>query len=128
MTDRIKTKKPLIITLAVIVLIVGFSVLTYGINVQRINNGRQPLFVFHANSVNDGGTKIYYGLGYHIVEWNSMFQNTPPEKSDFAELTDIDMNINIIYVRGTDIGFGFNDWNTVKNGPSPEHTIGFRFE
>lgn len=119
--------KPLIISLAVIVLavvlMIGFSILTYNINVSRLNNGEDPLFVYHANSVNDGGTKIYHGLGYHIIKWHSYIENTPLEGVDFHGIAGKDT----VYVCGWDIGRG-SDWNTIQKGPSPEHTIDFYLE
>lgn len=120
-------KKPLMMTLVVIVsaivLLTGFSVLTYNVNIQRLNNGEAPLFIFHTNAVNDGGTVIYSGVGYHIVKWKSFIENTPLEKNDFKEIAEMD----IVYVCGWDIGFG-RSWNTIQSGPSPEHTIDFHFE
>lgn len=28
--------------------------------------------IFHTDSINDGGTKVYYGLGYQIIVWNQL--------------------------------------------------------
>ena len=119
--------KPLTITFSVIVLIVllmiGFSVLTYNINVSRLNNGEAPLFVYHANGVTDGGTVIYHGFGYHIIKWHSFIENTTLEGFDPRKSA----NKDTVYVCGWDIGRG-SDRNTIQNGPSPEHTIDFHLE
>ena len=36
----------------------------------RINHHLKPLFVIHAGSYKDGGTKTYYGIGYKVIQWN----------------------------------------------------------
>ena len=103
--------KPIIITAAVIVLIAvlltGFSALTYNLNVSRLNNGEDPLFIYRTDTVLDGGTKIYHGLGYHIIKWHQAYDK--------------------LYICGWDIGRG-SERNTLDNGPSPEHTSSFHFE
>ena len=131
MKNKLRIKWPLIISLAVIAsvcaLMTGFSVLTYNINVYRLNKGEAPVFVYRTNSVNDGGTEIYRGLGYHVIAWHSLIENTSLERDSFGEPADMDA----VYVCGWDIRRG-SDWNTIHNtmqdGPSPERTFGYHFE
>lgn len=122
-----KLKNTLIITLisvvSVAVVLVGFSVLTYNANIKRLNNGEEPSFIFRTDDMLDGGSKIYYGLGFHVIKWHSFIENTALDINDFGEHAEK----NAVYVCGWDIGRG-NDRDTVKSGPSPEHTIDFRLE
>lgn len=136
-----KTKKkvvlPLIIIGAVVVFFALFSVLTYGVNVSLMSNNTSPLFVFNTNMVNDGGTKIYTGLGYHIVEWSSFVENAHQDEDIEKALENSDLSreeyeelakTNRVYVCGWDIAWGYDYDSTVKNRPGFEHTINLHFE
>lgn len=146
MKSKKKVIIPLIIAIAAIaVIIVGsvvfyniFSTTTYNINVARLNNNEHPLYVRHINGVNDGGTQIYRGLGYHIIEWSSFFENADLKDEDIEKALE---NSNLsreeyeelagtkrVYVCGWDIAWGYDDWSTVKNGPDSEHTVNLHFE
>ena len=71
--------KPLIrlvcILIAVIVLFLLLSGITYSIDHHRANNGQRPLFAI-AQHCDDGGTAVYYGLGYQIIFWHRMAEDS----------------------------------------------------
>ncbi|MDE7398663.1 MAG: hypothetical protein K2N06_03955 [Oscillospiraceae bacterium] len=134
-----KTIKTLLIVCVVVIVLLGFfSIGTYNINVAQINNGKAPLFIFSTNVVNDGGTRIYKGLGYHIIEWSSYIENVDLkdehikkalENSNLSRLELEELSkTNIVYVRGWDIAWGYDDMSTIKNGPGSEHTVNLHFE
>lgn len=137
-----KTKKkivlPLIIVGAVVVFLVLFSVSTYGVNVALMSGNMSPLFVFRANGVNDGGTKIYRGLGYHIVEWSRYIDRDDLNNEDIikalekAGLSEEEYEefavTRPVFVCGWDIVWGYDDRSTIKKGPSSKHTINLHIE
>lgn len=64
--------KAAIAILAAITLLVIFSISFYFSDKDRVFRNEKPKFVIHEVSINDGGSKIYYGLGYQIIVWNQM--------------------------------------------------------
>ncbi len=146
MKSKKKVIIPIIITIsALVVIVVGlvvgykiYSTTTYNTNIVRLNNGKHPLYVQQINAMNDGGTRIYKGPGYHIVEWSSFvenahlkdediekaLENSNLSKEEYEELA----KTNMVYVRGWDIAWGVSYESTVKNRPGFDHTINLHFE
>ena len=63
--------KRLIISIIVILSVLfAASLLFFQWDIARVNAGEKPLFIIHTDSLNDGGTNFYYGLGYQIIKWN----------------------------------------------------------
>jgi hypothetical protein len=76
----------------------------------RINRQQKPLFVVHANTYKDGGTRTYYGLGYKAIHWNKL----SVVKTGSAELKGI--------YKGWEISY-FPVFKNISDGPSDK--IGF---
>lgn len=146
MKSKKKVIIPLIIAIAAIaVIIVGsvvfyniFSTTTYNTNVARLNSGERPLHVRQWNACNDGGTQIYRGSGYHIVEWSSFIENAHLKNEDIEKALE-NSNLSMeeyealastkrVYVCGWDIARGYDYGSTVRNHPGFEHTINLHFE
>lgn len=64
--------KFLIIILAIMFVMAMFSICTYHYDKTMATNGNEPKFVIHTVTINDGGSKVYYGLGYQIIMWNQL--------------------------------------------------------
>lgn len=70
-----KIKKSLFIILSflmIIIFIFGLSYIMYKVDCNRIYNDSQPLFALRTDELNDGGSKIYYGIFYQIIVWRKM--------------------------------------------------------
>lgn len=105
----------LIILGAVIIVLTVLAAATYAFDCAMIKQGNEPMFAKRVDAVNDGGTQIYCGLGYHIVKWHSF-----PGNVGFDELSDDK------YVCGWDIRRGYDIGGTVRRGPNPADTYEFR--
>ncbi len=70
-TFKVRTKA-LIITVTIVFLIAIFSICTYHYDKAMATDGKEPKFVIHMVTINDGGSKVYYGLGYQIIMWNQL--------------------------------------------------------
>lgn len=105
----------LIILGAVIIVLTVLAAATYAFDCAMIKQGNEPMFAKRVDAVNDGGTLIYCGFGYHIVKWHSF-----PENVGFDELSDDK------YVCGWDIRRGYDIGGTVRRGPNPADTYEFR--
>ena len=105
----------LIILGAVIIALTVFAAAAYAFDCAMIKQGNEPMFARNVNAVNDGGTLIYCGLGYHIVKWHSF-----PENVGMGELS------HDSYVCGWDIRRGYDINGTVRRGPNPADTYEFR--
>jgi hypothetical protein len=94
---KLRTKILLTIMVITSVVIITDSIL--------INRQQKPLFVLHANTYKDGGTRTYYGLGYKAIHWNKL----SARKSGSAELKGIYQGWEISY---------FPFFKSLGNGPS----------
>ena len=72
-----KKKKILIIVLAIILLffVVDFSL---------VKNKKNPIFAINLITERDGGTEIYYGIGYKVIKYNVMGDTGEIVKDDYA--------------------------------------------
>lgn len=46
------------------------GVITYSIDARKVAKGETPQFCFKVDDVNDGGTRIYTGLGYKVIDYH----------------------------------------------------------
>ena len=53
------------------------SVVLYAIDKNRAEKDESPLFSLSKTNVNDGGTVIYYGLGYQIIVYQRLNSQYP---------------------------------------------------
>lgn len=56
------------IVITMLTLMVLFTILGR-IDIYRFTNDREPLFIIKKEYVNDGGTTVYYGVGYQLISW-----------------------------------------------------------
>lgn len=47
-------------------------VLFGAIDIERFQDGKKPIFIIHQDNIDDGGTTIYYGIGYQLISWRQM--------------------------------------------------------
>lgn len=81
------------------------SFLAFGIvDYNRFFAGEEPIFIVKCDVLNDGGTKIYYGIGYQLIDWKKI------------DSTDIK---NINYLVGKECHF-FTQQIDPKDGPEIE--------
>lgn len=66
----VKKKKLFIPIIAVLILSV-YSVTTFFIDSLLVDSGKKAPFAI-PNYIEDGGTVIYYGLGYQIISWKRL--------------------------------------------------------
>ncbi len=46
------------------------GIIFFAIDYNRAKNNEQPMFCVQIDEVNDGGSKIYLGLGYKVIDFN----------------------------------------------------------
>lgn len=57
-----------------LILILCF-VLFGAIDMERFQDGKKPVFIIRQDNVEDGGTTVYYGVGYQLISWRMMGEN-----------------------------------------------------
>ena len=56
-----------------VAVLLSVSFLVFGIvDYNRFFAGKEPLFIVKCDVLNDGGTKIYYGIGYQLIDWKKI--------------------------------------------------------
>lgn len=68
-----KKKIGIVIAITVGILIITIlllGVITYGIDAKKVAKGEAPQFCFKVEQINDGGTLIYTGLGYKVIDYH----------------------------------------------------------
>lgn len=48
------------------------ALIFFAIDYLRIQKQEKPIFCILKDEVNDGGTKIYLGLGYKVIDFNTL--------------------------------------------------------
>ena len=43
------------------------------VDYNKVKNNEKPIFCILEQEVNDGGTKIYLGLGYKVIDFNTLY-------------------------------------------------------
>lgn len=66
-------KKTKIKVLIVVLILIVLHFITYSIDSKKVSEARKPIFVIRAlPTIKDGGSAIYYGLGYQVIRWHMM--------------------------------------------------------
>ena len=65
-------KKVLIIIGIILIVLIVLALTFFGVDYFRVQNQEKPLFVIKTDEVNDGGTIIYTGLGYKVIDYNRL--------------------------------------------------------
>lgn len=53
-------------------IIVVFGILFFTIDYNRVKNNETPIFCILKDEANDGGTKIYLGIGYKVIDFHTL--------------------------------------------------------
>lgn len=53
-------------------IIIALGIIFFAIDYNRARNNEQPMFCVQIDEVNDGGSKIYLGLGYKVIDFNTL--------------------------------------------------------
>ena len=56
----------------IIGVIVVIGIVFFAIDYNRVKNSELPLFCIQIDEANDGGTRIYLGLGYKVIDFNTI--------------------------------------------------------
>lgn len=65
-------KKFIKIFLCILVIIILISIIFFSIDYIRVKNNKQPILCIEKGMIQDGGTKVYIGLGYKIIAFNRL--------------------------------------------------------
>ena len=103
-----KTKIGISIT-AILLLCIHFA--TFAVDSRKVSEAKQPLFVVRAlPAIKDGGSAIYYGVGYQVIRWHKMEQ---PDKRLLAyEIHRIPFFKN--FNKGPELNLKYVDYYTNK--------------
>ena len=72
-------KKTKIKILIVPLILITLHSITYSVDSKRVSESRNPIFaIISLPLIKDGGSAIYYGIGYQVIRWHRMEQN--PER------------------------------------------------
>lgn len=70
-------KKTKIKILIVLLILIGLHFITYSIDSKRVSESRKPIFVIISLPfIKDGGSAIYYGIGYQVIKWHKSDANS----------------------------------------------------
>ena len=73
-----KTKTKILIVMLILIVL---HFLTYLIDSKRVSESRKPIFVIISLPfIKDGGSAIYYGLGYQVIKWHKWEAANPDER------------------------------------------------
>ncbi len=65
-------KKTLIIIGVILIVLVVIALTFFGVDYFRVQNQENPIFAIKTDEVNDGGSIIYTGLGYKVIDYNRL--------------------------------------------------------
>ena len=65
-------KKGVKIVGIIIGIIILLEIIFFAIDYNRAKNNEQPMFCVQIDEANDGGSKIYLGLGYKVIDFNRL--------------------------------------------------------
>lgn len=71
-----KLKKGFIFIILVTLLLLICFTLFGVIDIARFYDEKTPLFIIKEEHINDGGTTVYYGVGYQLIAWKKIDSNT----------------------------------------------------
>lgn len=79
---RKKTKRIVIMLTILILVILIFFIIDY----RRVQRKQRPLFCIDVATYTDGGTKVYYGLGYKVIAFHKMlFLNESSNEMEYYQ-------------------------------------------
>ena len=102
-------KKVLIIIGAILLLLLILSIIFFSVDYIRVQNQQNPIFAVKTDEVNDGGSIIYTGLGYKIIDYNravdgydemkigSIFMNYEEPKDESMEDSKLEAVVMKVY-------------------------------
>ena len=59
------------IILIVVFLIIALAIIFFIVDYNRVQKQEKPIFCVLESAANDGGTKIYIGLGYKVIDFHT---------------------------------------------------------
>ena len=66
-------KKTIIRLLIALLILIGLHLITFSVDSKRVSESRNSIFVIRAiPAIMDGGSAIYYGIGYQVIRWHKM--------------------------------------------------------
>lgn len=65
-------KKTLIIIGVILIVLAVIALTFFGVDYFRVQNQENPIFAIKTDEVNDGGSIIYTGLGYKVIDYNRL--------------------------------------------------------
>lgn len=65
-------KKVLMIIGIILIVLIVLALTFFGVDYFRVQKQEKPLFAIKTDEVNDGGTIIYTGLGYKVIDYNRL--------------------------------------------------------
>ena len=65
-------KKSVKIVGIILGIIILLGIIFFAIDYNRAKNNEQPMLCVQIDEANDGGTKIYLGLGYKVIDFNTL--------------------------------------------------------
>jgi hypothetical protein len=67
--------KKVVVLLSIIVAIILLSCTFFIIDNERVYNNELPIFCITGESYLDGGTTVYYGIGYKVIVFHSIIDS-----------------------------------------------------
>ena len=68
-----KKYKSIALLFLIVISIIAIHFITYERDYKTVISGGSPIFILRETRVKDGGTIIYYGLGYQIIKWKQFY-------------------------------------------------------
>lgn len=65
-------KKFLKIIGVILTIIVVLGIIFFAVDYSRVQKQEKPIFCILKDEANDGGTKIYFGLGYKVIDFHTI--------------------------------------------------------
>ena len=95
--------KMVINTIFLIVIILIVMVVVDIVSVSKYEKG--PYFAIRTNELNDGGTKIYHGIGYKVIKYNQLQGRRDIEIGTWS----LDYDVEPITIEDIDLAIRFNN-------------------
>ena len=66
-----KNRKKIIIIVVIVIILAILGIIFGSIDISRVKSGLNPIFCVNTETMRDGGTKVYLGLCYKIIDFNT---------------------------------------------------------
>lgn len=100
---KYKKNKRIINTVFSIIVLILFMIILDVVCVARYNIG--PFFAIKTDTLKDGGTKIYYGIGYKVIKYNQLQGRRDREIGNW----NLEINTNPIDTTDIDLAIEFEN-------------------